>query len=292
MKKRILISCILAVAMTTTAQQSPLLKKDGLYFGQKPPGKKAELFASKILTAEGHDSPIISQDESWMLIGTMEHGAKFYKSTSSGLEPSVNPMNFIIPEENNYNGLEISYSENRVYFLVWKNNDENFYFIEKTKSGWTTPKPMSDEINSYRTHWQFSLAKNENFYFASEGTILVAIFDGKTHLKPAPLKLEDNSILKGSTPFIDPDESYLIYSITSQETRKKSDLYISYKLQGDTWSMPVNLGYDINDENSLDLCPRISPNGKYLFFVSRRIGSYFKVFWADAGFIEELIPKE
>ena len=59
----------------------------------------------------------------------------------------------------------------------------------------------------------------------------------------------------------------------------------------DLWSMPIDLGSDINDENALDLCPRISPNGKYMFFVSRRIGSDFKVFWADAGFIEEMKPE-
>jgi hypothetical protein len=284
MKKAILISCIIAMAMTTNAQQSDFSKKDDSYFGQKPPGKKAELFAPHVLIDEGHDSPVISRDETWMVIGTIEHGAKFYKSAGKSLVPSVNPMYFKIPEENNYNGMEISQSETRVYFLVWKNDDENFYFIEKTNSGWTTLKPMKDEINSYRTHWQFSLAGNENFYFASEGTILLAKFDGKIHLKPAPLTLEDNSTLKGSTPFIAPDESYLIYSVAS-------DLFISYRIQEDLWSLPVNLGSDINDKNSLDICPRISPNGKYLFFVSRRVDSDFKVFWADAGFIEELKPQ-
>jgi len=35
----------------------------------------------------------------------------------------------------------------------------------------------------------------------------------------------------------------------------------------------------------------ISPNGKYLFFVSRRNGPDFVTCWADASFIEKLNPK-
>ena len=40
------------------------------------------------------------------------------------------------------------------------------------------------------------------------------------------------------------------------------------------------------------LCPRISPNGKFLFFVSRRVNKDFVVYWAIADFIEKLKPKK
>ena len=55
----------------------PVLK--GLYLGQKPPGKKAELFAPDVIDYEVHESPCISQDEKEMLIGSMEEGTKYYK---------------------------------------------------------------------------------------------------------------------------------------------------------------------------------------------------------------------
>jgi len=178
-----------------------------LYFGQKPPGEKAEIFAPEVLTFETHDSPIISQDETCMIICAMENGIKFYKMINGKLSLTTNPLNFDIPEI--CNGIAFSLTKNRIYFLVWKDNDEDFYFIEKTENHWTRPKSLGEEVNSFKTHWQFSLAMNENLYFTSDG-ILVSAFDGNSHLKPVPLKLEDNSNLGGSTPFIAPDESYII----------------------------------------------------------------------------------
>jgi len=69
------------------------------------------------------------------------------------------------------------------------------------------------------------------------------------------------------------------------------DLHISYNLRNGKWTTPQNLGTYINSDY-LELCPRISPNGKYLFFITRRIGQDFITYWADAGFIEDLKPKE
>ena len=64
------------------------------------------------------------------------------------------------------------------------------------------------------------------------------------------------------------------------------------RLKNNTWTAPRSLGPDINKKGSFDLCPKISPNGKYLFFISRREGTDFQIYWADAGFIENLKPSE
>ena len=259
-----------------------------LYFGQRPPGIKAEVFAPDVLTFEPHDSPIILQNETSLIIGTMSDGMKFYELIDGNLSSSTNPFNFNILEICNgvdvyCNGMELSHSENRIYFLLWKNGNEKFHFIEKEGNNWTSPKLLSDELDSIKTHWQFTVAKNENLYFSSEG-LMVSVYDGNTHLKPITLKMEDDSFIEGETPFIAPDESYLIFS-------RDDDLYISYKRNNDSWTNPQNLGQDINSDQ-LDLCPRISPNGKYLFFITRRDSPYFAIYWADASFIEELRPDE
>ncbi len=261
--------------------QSDFPKSKELYFGQKPPGKKAEIFAREALAFEPHDSPVISKDETWMIIGTIEHGIRFYKMASGKLSLTENPVGFDIPEI--CNGIALSPTKNRVYFLIWKNDDEDFYFIEKTEHQWTRPKSLGEEVNSFRTHWQFSLAMNENLYFASD-SILVSVFDGNSHLRPVALKLEDSSPLRGSTPFIAPDESYIIFSVDE-------DLHISYNLHNGKWTDPCNLGPDINSDH-LENCPIISPNGKYLFLISRRDDRNFNIFWADAGFVERLRPPE
>lgn len=257
----------------------------GSYLGQKPPGRKAIAFASDLLTFEPHDSPIISQDETWMIIGTTEQGLKFFTMNDGKLSLSGNPLNFEIPFSEipySYNGMAISASEKKVYFLIWMNNDEDFYAIEKTIDGWSQPRSLGKEVNSFKTHWQFSVSMNENLYFSSKG-IKLAVYNESSYLKPIPLILEDNSELRGGTPYIDPDESYIIYSMDN-------DLHISYKLKNGKWSIPKNLGANINSD-SIEICPIISPNGRYLFFITRRNSSDFSIYWADASFIEKLKPK-
>jgi Tol biopolymer transport system component len=274
-----MFTVFVGLSVVLAQSDSPKLKE--LYFGEEPPGKRAEIFAPEVLAFEPHDSPIISKDETWMIVGTMEHGIKFYKMVDGKLSLTTNPLGFDIPEI--CNGIALSPAKDRVYFLIWKNDDEDFYFIEKTENHWTPPKSLGEEINSFRTHWQFSLAMNENLYFASD-SILVSVFDGNSHLRPVALKLEDSSPLRGSTPFIAPDESYLIFSMDE-------DLHISYNLYDGKWTAPRNLGPDINSDN-LENCPVISPNGKYLFFISRRDSVNLTIYWADAGFIEKSRPPE
>jgi hypothetical protein len=252
-----------------------------LYFGQKPPGKKAAQFAPDVITYETHDSPIIAQDETWLVAFGFGEGG-FYTMVDGNLVKAANPLGFDVPEP--CNGMAISLTESRVYFLMWEDGDENFYYTEETEGQWTDRRSLGDEINSVNTHWQFSVDRDENLYCMDrEQGIVVSVFDGETHLKPVPLKLEDGSNMPGGTPFIAPDGSYLLLSW-------QEDLFISYNLNNGTWTTPQNLGPDINSD-ALDLCPRISPNGKYLFFVSRRVGRAFVTYWADAGFVEDLKPK-
>jgi len=66
-------------------------------------------------------------------------------------------------------------------------------------------------------------------------------------------------------------------------------LHISYRRGDGKWTMPRDLGPNINSDQ-LDICPQITPNGKYLLFVTRRELPLFHVYWADAGFVERMKP--
>ena len=271
-------------SLNSLGQQIDYLELKGSYLGQKPPGKSAELFAPEIITFEVHDSPIISRDESEFYIPTFE-GIKYYKMVD-GVWSSPATLPFEVPA--NFNGMFISPDGKRLYFLLYENGDENFYVSVKEEDIWGPLRSLGDSINQFNTHWQFTTALNENFYFSSEATIMVSVFDGRNYLKAVPVKLENGENMEGGTPFIALDESYIIYSTGGTERYKMADLHISYKLKNNKWSMPINLGTSINDETSIDLCPVISPNGKYLFFISRRDEGVFSLYWAEASFIEEL----
>jgi hypothetical protein len=116
------------------------------------------------------------------------------------------------------------------------------------------------------------------------------------------------------TPFIARDESYLIWASFREEGYGSGDLYISYRSPDDTWSEPVNLGPDINGPGN-ERYPAVSPDGKYLFFISDTLSSRLEgntdlaygelteiynnpgngwsdVYWVEAGVIDRLKARQ
>ncbi|HJU40559.1 MAG TPA: hypothetical protein VJ724_13365 [Tahibacter sp.] len=66
-----------------------------------------------------------------------------------------------------------------------------------------------------------------------------------------------------------PDESYVILASDGRpDTRGKYDLYVSWQCDGQ-WGEPRNLGDGINSD-AKDYAPKLSPDGRYLFFTSNR----------------------
>ena len=64
---------------------------------------------------------------------------------------------------------------------------------------------------------------------------------------------------------------------------RDGDLYLSFREGDRGWSEPRDLGEPINSP-SLEICSIVSPDGKYLFFLSAR-GGEIHVWWVEAGFI-------
>ena len=91
-------------------------------------------------------------------------------------------------------------------------------------------------------------------------------------------------------PYIAPDESYLLFSSMRPDGNGDFDLYVSYKKKDGTWTKAKNLGDTINT-SARESISVVSPDGNYLFFMSRRNG-IGELFWVDARIIEELKPKE
>jgi hypothetical protein len=118
-----------------------------------------------------------------------------------------------------------------------------------------------------------------------EQDIYLARFDGEKYLEPMDLGEAINSDGKDLTPFIAPDESYLIFTRIGKGTRK-TDLYISFKNSDGGWTKAVDMEAGINTEHH-DLCASVTPDAKYLFFLSQREGKY-RIYWVDTGIIENL----
>lgn len=156
----------------------------------------------------------------------------------------------------------------RHHFFIWK--------VRRTASGWSEPEILPGPVNDGFNQVFCSIASNGNLYFTSSRkgggydiyrSRLVA---GKyTPAEDLGAALNDPSIWTFEST-IAPDESYLLIgSFGRQPSYGSSDLYISYNRNG-VWEKPRNLGPAVNTPMR-DYSPRISADGKWLYYTSERL---------------------
>jgi Tol biopolymer transport system component len=94
------------------------------------------------------------------------------------------------------------------------------------------------------------------------------------------------------SPCIAHDGSYLIFSSVRPGAFSIQDLYICFK-KGDTgWTDPVNMeitGAGINIDGYNQVCPSLSPDGKFLFFGNHaQSGDTRDIYWVSTKVIEDI----
>ena len=126
-------------------------------------------------------------------------------------------------------------------------------------------------------HFKASVTNNGTLYYGALFDIFrVELVNGK-YQEPQRLDNAINTDAYEYSPYISPDESYIIFS-------RPSGLYISYRLKNGTWTKAKHMGFRGN-------LPVVSFDGKYLFFGGYEEGPK-DIYWMDAKIIEELKPEE
>jgi cytohesin len=279
--------------------QFPVLEGD--YMGQKPPGETPELFAPGIVSSIWglHSSLAISPDGNMALWAPMiTIPGELYSTGGILMSERINgrwtaPRFATFVGDGNADVPFFTQDGKRMYLMSDmglpdnpQSRRERIWYVDRTKEGWSEPKPVDATVNDYPHHWHFSVDADHTIYFSSsvpeglgEGDIYRAkLVDGKWQ-KPENLGAPVNSDAGEGMPNIAPDGSYLLFS-------RSYDLFISYRKEGGGWTEPQNLGKPINTP-SLEICPMISPDGKYMFFLSQR-GWESHIWWVDASFIQKL----
>jgi ankyrin repeat protein len=298
------VAALLAAKGADTADiQFPLLQGD--YLGQKPPGDRAELFAPGIISSIWglHSAAVFSPDGKEVYWAPMmEFPGELYSRGGLLMMNRVNGR-WTAPTWVSFSGPNgrddvpfFSEDGQRMYFLSRRplpdesqNGSEKIWYVDRTAGGWSEPKPLDPNVNSVDKHWEFSLDRKGNVYFAGQGAdtrglgdiYMCRHVDGK-YEKAINVGEPINSSGQETTPFIAPDGSYLLFS-------RQYDLWVSFPGAGGTWSEPVKLGPEVNSP-SVELCPIVTVDGKYLFFLSQR-GGESHVYWVSADVIEKLRKK-
>ncbi len=296
----VILAAIAAAPAAATAQEAS--RFNGPYLGQAPPGGVPGLFAPEFFVDPGeYHSPIVfSPDGTQAFWSPMPGHGRYTTLMSEMVDGEWTPPRYEdFGLEGGASELAFSPDGETVYFLSRQVRDgerfaegppERIWFARRESDGRVgRPQLMPSSVTAHPTHWQVSVAANRNLYFTTRdplndrgADIFMAPFDGNTYLEPQPLGSGVNTGSAEHCPFIAPDESYLIFT-RNDEKKDNRDLFISYRTSDGSWSEATPLPPPINSEFT-EIYPVISPDQKYLFFLSWREGAG-RIFWVEADFL-------
>lgn len=267
----------------------------GSYLGQTPPVSEAKLFAPDIVSGakddDNHGSITFMPDgkeiywnmrwnekgKIWLtkLLNDKWTEPEIASFCETGLYMDDNP--FITPD-----GQKLFFTSTRPGAVSEKK--ENIWFVERTSSGWSEAKPVSSKVNAMKLHWGISVSDSGTLYFGGtgqddygRGDIYYSKPVNGVYSQPVNIGAVINSKDLDHCPYIAPDESYIIFSRFGRTGR---GFYISFKDKSGKWLKPVKF-----TKYSGDVCPLITPDGRYFFF------NCDGIYWMPAKIIEELKQK-
>jgi Tol biopolymer transport system component len=157
------------------------------------------------------------------------------------------------------------------------------------------PRLLDTIFNKYAVHWQFSLDKKNNLYFGGDlrgkensGGIYFSKYQEGKYLEPVLIfkNIELNEAVFG--PAISPMGDYILFARIhprGSTNPRIFSIYISFRKSEYAWTEPKELGEKLKMDGNQ---PRISPDGRYIFFIGNDGMSY----WVDAKIIDEFRPKD
>lgn len=255
------------------------------YLCQSKPGDQAVVFAPGVIsTGLSERDMTISPDggEMYYSVFMDQRGfiIRLHRENNGWSRPEVAWFS------GRYSDLEPAFSPdgNRLFFVSNRpvsgrgepKKDFDIWYIEKKKSGWSTPKNPGPPLNSSQNEFYPSVTRDGSIYFCADLKTSLGGEDifksnwiqGK-YSRPVNVSAEINTKGQEFNAFVAPDESYLIFTTTGRGPGVGGgDLWVSFQEKG-SWTSPVNLGVFINSA-SLEYCPFVSSDGEYLFFTSRR----------------------
>ncbi|RLD25493.1 MAG: hypothetical protein DRI75_13280 [Bacteroidetes bacterium] len=293
------------------------------YLGQKPPGITPELFAPGIVSTiyHEHSAPNFSPDGAILVYTlTCEHIHVI-------MEMKLENGKWSIPKPVPFSG---KYDDDG---HVWSNDGSKLYFrsrrplndtldnkyhnwvVSRNDTGWLEPEP-----NSFSAY-SFSKTGMNYCYFENKETGWDIFKSQKINGYRDYIKLDTNINSKDTdaTPYVSKDEKYLIFASKGRDDAIGiMDLYISFKKDNGVWTKAKNMGEPINTIGHVSRFPRVSPDGKYLFYWSNikndqtaidslsmieetlKIYSPWRpengkdgdIYWIDAKIIEQLKPTD
>lgn len=275
----------------------------GDYLGQIPPGDTPLVFAPGIVSTDDleHSAAMFTPDGNEVYwISNQLPGPNSSKGVSFTLTMKRINNRWSVPHDTPYLIWILSTDGSSGYFSSLKNKD--IWKTEREDDKWSEPKCLNfiTQYPELQFAYVSSISRDGTLYFTSflegpknnYGIYRSKLISGK-YTKPEvlPNNINMTNVLNW-TPFIDPYETYIIFSSDREGQLGEGDLYISYHdISSDRWSEPINMGNKINTK-AQERLPGVSPDGKYLFFTRWTREHNHDIYWVSAKIINRLREQE
>ena len=286
-------------------------QQQGPFLGLGPPGVTPELFAPDLVsTGREHSAAMFTPDGTEIWFGRIAPTEILFMKQTDGVwsQPQAAPFS------GEHSGLYPSLTSdgNRLFFTSQRpllpgdpplpRGQGLLWYVERTDTGWSDPEHFGIATDPQSLPSCVSVAANRNLYLAlrsledSDSDIYLVRFQGGRYLEPERIGAIA-SPAPDHSPFVAPDESYLIWS-SFRGGHGLSDLFISFRGPNGGWSEPRNLGPRINS-GAKEEYPYVTPDGRFLFFNSNRVSALNtrripdgpgNIYWVDATAYVEPSP--
>lgn len=243
-------------------------------------------FGPSINTKDGYEyDPIISADGKKLLFCGFKRennigGEDIFISENKG---GVWQKAKLFPDINTKDGNEsaeaLSVSANQLIMY----HDGMLYQTNKTKSGWSNPEKLNENINF--CDWQtdptissdgnvmiFAARSSNDYEYLTSINIFVSIKDENGEWGPAfDIGRNINTPMDDRSPVLHPDMKTLYFCSGGHGNLGDMDIFVSTRLREDSWtewSEPINLGKEFNTENDESFF-KISTDGNTAYFSMR-----------------------
>lgn len=318
-------------ALVATVEPRPFPVVTGPWMGQVPPGPKPAIFAPGLLSTGLTERDVLVHPggrEIWY--GLMDQGLVTIMGTRQQDGRWTEPVSVSFHDDPAFACFEptLSADGSRVLFLSnraapgqeqgrgWAN--QNIFESRRLADGWSPARALPPPVTSDDAEYFPSLAADGTLYFTREDAAGSAIWAaepaGDGFAAPVRLPPAVNAGAQVYNATVAADESWLIACVADHpENLGVADYWISFADGAGGWLPAANLGTRFNGPGDRAASVSVSPDGKALFFSSRRaVGEAFPegrvtpgglrrmlgspgagspdLWWVDAGVLRDYRP--
>lgn len=293
---------IIGVGMTVgtivNATNGPTLD----YMGQAPPGLEPRIFAKGIISTPARELNSVFSPGGDLFLFTRRDHSQTYRIMETRYGPAGWSTPAVTPFTREDGGVDpaFSWEGDLVFFGSGRTGtlgDADIWAVELSPDGsWGRPRNLGRPVNTAGNENHSSPARDGTLYFHSAGhpglgesDIFRAAVSADGYATPVNLGPAVNSEASDFDPFVAPDQSYVVFASTRAGGFGGGDLHVSFRTEDGGWTRAVNLG-DVFNTSATEFCPKVTPDGRYLFYTSRFTGEG-DIYWVDARILDEYRPR-